>query len=219
MIDHIEDTCVPTEFELIALARQGDREAFGELIQRHYHSCVNVAAVVLSDRTEAQDETQNACWKAFTHIGQYRGTAAFSSWLIKIVVNECFMRLRVRRRTQLIHFDAAIGSTGSVPMELVGSADDPEHGLVKRQLFAIVENEIRLIPPLLRDVILLRDFQDLSMGDVADQLGITVPAAKSRARLALRERVLQRYGRNGCRMTASRVQMLPARSARRANGM
>src|SRR5581483_2182168 len=101
-----------TDFELIGIARQGDRGAFGELIQRHYRSCVNVATLVLRNRTEAQDEVQKAAWKAFAHLDQYQGAAEFSTWLLRIVENECLMLMREKSRAQFLYLDADGNTSG-----------------------------------------------------------------------------------------------------------
>src|SRR6516225_6943439 len=90
----VPDKFVRTDVELVELSRQGDSDAFGELLFRHYHKCANLAGFILRDRAGASDEVQKACWKAFEHLDQYRGKAEFSTWLSRIVVNECRMVLR-----------------------------------------------------------------------------------------------------------------------------
>jgi RNA polymerase sigma-70 factor (ECF subfamily) len=212
------DDSVLTDFELISIARAGDRSAFGKLIERHYRSCVNVATVVLRDRTAAQDEVQKAAWKAFAHLDQYQGAAAFSTWLLRIVENECLMLMRERRRAQFLYLDAEGSANGIGPLELPAAAADPEHDLINRQLAEMVQREVRCIPPLLRNVLVLRDIQQLPIARVALQLGISIPAAKSRlvrARRELRERAVRFCGPNGFRISASRVQVLPAKAVRR----
>ena len=59
--------------QLIEAARDGDQDAFGELLQRHHRRCLNLATSILRDRGEAEEETQNACWKAFEQIDRFRG--------------------------------------------------------------------------------------------------------------------------------------------------
>jgi RNA polymerase sigma-70 factor, ECF subfamily len=201
---------------LVALAKEGDRHAFEQLINRHYQTCVNLASFMLHDRGEAQDEVQEACWKAFEHLHQYHGDAEFVSWLLRIVVNQCLMLLRVRRRTQFCYLDDDGRQNGSRPLELSANTPDPEHAVVSCEQEEILRNEIRRIPPLLRNVILLRDLQELPMGTVAEQLGISVAAAKSRllrARAELRARVLGKSGDPKHRLAVGAK--LPAKSHRR----
>ena len=94
--------------------------------------------------------------------------------------------------------------------------NDPENETIKNDMIQVLRIEIRHIPPLLRQVILLRDIDQLAMTDIADRLGITVPAAKSRllrARGELRRRVLVRFGPTRHMIPLSAGGMLPARPA------
>lgn len=189
-----KDLSVLSDTELVARTRHGSEEAFNILVKRHYTTCVNIATFILRDRGDAQDEVQKACCKAFEHLDQYQGEAEFLTWLLRIVSNQCLMLIRVRRRARFVYIDAETGRERSSPMELPEMAPDPEHELMDRELHDVLQREIRHIPPLLRNVLLLRDVQELPMPDVAERLHITVPAAKSRllrARVELRARVMR----------------------------
>ncbi len=201
---------------LVGLAKNGDRGAFEQLIQRHYQTCVNIAGCILHDWAEAQDQVQEACWKAFAHLDQYHGDAEFVTWMLRIVVNECLMLLRVRRRSHFCYLDDDRGESGGRPMELPSSTPDPEHEVASLQLEEVLRKEIRHIPPLLRNVLLLRDVQELPMTLVAERLGISVAAAKSRllrARWELRNRMLEKSGNAKHHLPVG--SRLPARSHRR----
>jgi RNA polymerase sigma-70 factor, ECF subfamily len=218
MRNNFDETETRTEIELLAAARSGDNEAFGELLRKHYPSCISLATFILRDRSEAQDEVQQACWKAFERLYQYEGEAKFSTWLLRIVVNQCLMLIRGRKRPQFLHLDGYPGADDSAPLQLPSASPDPEQALLKREMIQVLKREIRNIPPLLRSVILLRDIKELSMQEVAERLGITVPAAKSRlmrARIELRKRVLQCCGKSKHMMPLSSEQTLPARSNHR----
>jgi RNA polymerase sigma-70 factor, ECF subfamily len=212
----IEKECVQTDGELVALARAGDNDAFGKLIHKHYPACVNIASFMLRDRSEAKDEVQKACWKAFKHLDQYHGESEFLPWILRIVVNQCLMLMRVRRRVRFLYIDAGSSHDGGRPIELPAAAIDPEHEVIKNEMQDILKTEIRRIPPLLRTVMILRDVEELPMLHVAERLGITVPAAKSRllrARSELRQRVIQRCA-NGHSATDAKGQRMPAGSVR-----
>ena len=98
----VQDDSVPGDCKLVERSRQGDTRAFGELLNRHYRHCANLAVLILRDREGASDEVQNACWKAFEHLDQYRGTAEFATWCSKIAINECLMVLRSNGGKQFI---------------------------------------------------------------------------------------------------------------------
>ena len=188
---------VHSDAELVAQSREGCQEAFGELIKRHYQTCVNIATFMLHDRAEAQDEVQKACWKAFIHLDQYQGEAEFLMWMLRIVENQCRMLLRVRKRAQLLHIDAENDRDASQVIELPARGPGPEEELMSSELRAVLQREIHRIPRLLRNVLFLRDVQELPMTNVAERLNITIPAAESRllrARLELKARLLRQSG-------------------------
>ncbi len=210
MLSTIDQFCERTDGELVALARDGNKDAFGALIHRHYRACVNIASFMLRDRAEGQDEVQNACLRAFEHLDQYHGEAEFLQWILRIVVNQCLMLMRVRRRARFLYLDGESEHNGRWPIQLPALSISPEGEVIQRERHAILETEIRRIPPLFRRVLQLRDIDGLPMTDVAEQLGITVPAAKSRllrARNELRERVSRRW-ENGNSMPVASTQRL-----------
>jgi RNA polymerase sigma-70 factor (ECF subfamily) len=198
--------------ELVDAARMDDRDAFGELVRRHHQMCVNLAASILRDRGEAEEETQNACWKAFKHLDQFHGEAEFSAWLFQIVENQCLMLIRRRRRVQFVRLDDHFPDRGNESLQLPAAGVDPEGQLGSLEIRQVLHMEIRRIPPLLRNVIMMRDVRQMPMSDLAAQLGITVAAAKSRllrARIELRHRMLRHCGRTGIWTLMARVAAPP----------
>jgi len=197
--------------ELVEMSRQGDARAFGELIQRYYSTCLKRATFMVRNRSDAEDEVQNACWKAFQRLAQYRGDGTFSAWLCRIVENQCLMRIREERISQFVYLDESTDS--NVRLELVGKLASPEDELGEQQVVNLIRREISLIPPLLRNVMVLRDVEQLPMPDVATRLGLSVPAAKSRlmrARAELRLRVAKHCGPKGCASLTQRARYMQA---------
>jgi len=185
-----------TDAELVALARNGRDDAFGELVRRHRQRCIEVASYILKNRGDAEDEAQNAIFKAYTHLDQFQNEAEFATWLARIVTNQCLMVLRARRRSRAIYLDEPTTDQHVRRLELPAEGPDPEGEVAARQVMNLLQVEMRRIPPLLRRVMELRDLEQLPMLAVADRLGITVPAAKSRllrARLELRSRILKHH--------------------------
>ena len=185
---------------LVDLARGGDRDAFGELTRRHRRKCVDLATFFLRNRGDAEDEVQNAFSKAYAHLDQYHGEAEFATWLARIVENQCLMLMRVRRRTRFLYLDESDSNVDAPPVQLPACGPDPEGEFAFEQMKTVLKTEIRRIPPMLRHVMILRDIQELPMVEVADQLGITVPAAKSRllrARAELRSRLMKHTAQSG----------------------
>jgi len=188
------------DVDLVEAAQAGDHVAFSELIRRFQPYCLKSALSILRDRQDAEDEVQNALWKAFEHIRQFQHEAKFSTWLSRIVVNQCLMRLRQRRRSKLVYVEDAIAGEETAALDLPDPRETPERSFGNRELASALRVEINRIPPLLRRVFLLRDVQELPMPEVADLLGISVAAAKSRllrARVELRNRLTKYHGRHG----------------------
>ncbi len=195
MRDAIAELTILTDRQLVEMARCGDQRAFGELAQRHWAKCVNLGCYFLRNRGDAEDQAQNAILKAYQHLDQYQGQAEFSTWLGQIVANQCLMLMRVRRRARFVYLDES-PSEPRLPIQLAATDPDPEGDLAFVQLNQIVRSELERIPRLMRNVMLLRDIQGLPIEDVANQLGITISAAKSRlvrARSELRSRMSRHY--------------------------
>ncbi len=186
--------------QLVDLAQCGDNDAFAELIERHMATCKRLAVSIVRDKQDAEDEVQNACWKAFEHLSQFQRDARFSTWLSRIVVNQCLMRLRKDKRARFLYLDDGVAGEEVAVLELPDEEPSPEASHARGELRKVLRQEIARIPPLLRDVFLLRDVQELPMPDVASRLGISVAAAKSRllrARLELRQRMRKHCGMLG----------------------
>jgi RNA polymerase sigma-70 factor (ECF subfamily) len=204
----------PRDSELLEGARNGDQDAFGELLRRHYQRCVNLASSILRDRGEAEEEAQNACWKAYEHLNQFQGDSEFSSWLLQIVKNQCLMLIRRRHGMQFLHLDERGPEDGNEIIQLPSAAMDPEGAFGSREVQQALRREIRRIPRVLRNVIMLRDVQQLPMPELAAQLGISVAAAKSRllrARIELRNRMARHCGKTGAWILMSGPAAPPAK--------
>lgn len=185
---------------LVELAQQGEQAAFAELVRRHKSSCMKVALSMLRDRQDAEDEVQTSIWKAYEHLGQFHRDSRFSTWLTRIVVNQCLMKIRREKRARFLYLDEGATKDDAAALELKSAAATPEQDLARREVAEVLHHEIHRIPPLLRNVFVMRDVQQLPMPDVATRLGISVAAAKSRllrARLELRERLRRHCGRLG----------------------
>jgi RNA polymerase sigma-70 factor (ECF subfamily) len=187
-----------SEDALVAAAKNGDTEAFGELIQRYRKTCLKRAMMMIRNRSDAEDEVQNAFWKAFQRLDQFRGEGSFAAWLGRIVENQCLMRIRESRSSRFVYLDEANDS--NIRIELVGQSADPEEQVGVDEVIKLLRREVSRIPPLLRNVMLLRDLDQLPIPDVAARLGLSIPAVKSRlmrARLELRSRITKHCGRKG----------------------
>lgn len=187
--------------ELVIRSQAGETAAFSELVHRHHAACVRLAVTILRNRDDAEDEVQNALSKAFEHIGQFQRGCKFSTWLTRIVVNQCLMRIRQAKRSRLVSIsESGYPEQNQTSWELADPRQTPDRELGGEEVRRVLETEVRKIPPLLRNAFILRHVQELPMNEVAGRLGISVAAAKSRllrARLELQQRLDRHLGRLG----------------------
>ncbi|MFL6450483.1 MAG: RNA polymerase sigma factor [Bryobacteraceae bacterium] len=185
---------------LVENCTNGDEAAFDELMKRHHPTAIKVAYSIVRNRQDAEDEVQNAFWKAYKHIGQFNRDSKFSTWLTRIVVNQCLMKLRRSRKFHYLYIGDASTAEDFVNVELRDNRHTPEEDVGEVEVHEVLFEEIRKTPPLLRNVFLLRDVQQIPMPQVAEMLGISVAAAKSRllrARSELRSRMTRHCSRSG----------------------
>ena len=142
-----------TDEELVAEAKAGDNRAFAELVQRHQTNCYRQALSILRDPHDAEDEVQNALWKAFEHLEKFEGNSLFSTWLTRIVVNQCLMRLRKQKRAKLFYVDETIEAEGIARFEIPDERSNPDEELGRSEVEVLVRSEISRITPLFSSVI------------------------------------------------------------------
>ena len=197
------DTEIPTivncaDDELVRRAQASDDVAFAELMRRTSPTSMKLAVSILRDRQEAEDQVQNSYMNAWRHVGQFQREAKFSTWISRIVVNQCLMQLRKLRHLNAVSMVQEGLDGESREMEVTDHRQSPEDGLAGKELAQVLTKEIQRLPPLLRSVLLLRDVDQLSTAEVATQLGLTPSAVKSRllrARAELRTRLEKYRGR------------------------
>jgi RNA polymerase sigma-70 factor (ECF subfamily) len=165
---------------LLRDARAGDGAALNRLLHQHRNGVYRYGLQVCRTTEDAEDAVQETLWAATRAIGTFRGTAqSIASWMFTIVRHECYRLLERHRR------DAA-------PVDV---RDDPDDVLEARRQARALAEALAGLDPAHREVILLRDIQELSAPEAAERLGISVEALKSRlhrARAALREQVRRR---------------------------
>ena len=159
-----------------------------------------MATGILRNRDDAEDEVQNAFWKAYGHLGLFCGQSTFSTWVTRIVINHCLMRYRRSRRVQFVSYDS-LSSDGDwyVAFEPTNEAS-PEDGVGETQVNDALRLELRRLPILLRVPIEMYFIRGQSLEQVAAGLGISVAATKSRLHRGqsyLKDRMLRHCGRRG----------------------
>lgn len=167
------------EPELIVHAKTGNTEAIAELFRRYYASSVAVARGILRTPDDALDAVQSAYLAAFRNFRSFRGDAKFKTWITRIVINECLMVLRTpARRRSFVSLDNA-QHNGTRPV-VIDKGLTPEQVALRAEARASVMELAALLPPQLKDVFMLCDLSGLSVGETARELGLKIPATKTR---------------------------------------
>jgi len=189
-------TSVQDDRELLARAQAGDMSAFESLVGRHEEKVYGLAFRMTRSEADAAEIAQDTFLSAYQHLGEFRGEAAFGSWVHRIAANNALMRLRRQKVVDIVSDEVA----GPEFTERGSLAEVPESDWSKRADDKIIEDELGraiqaatdALPEGYREVFLLKDVEGLSYEEISEMVGISIPAVKSRlhrARLALREAI------------------------------
>lgn len=165
---------------LLARARGGDLDAFAELVRRYERRVQAVLVRLLEDERDVEEATQDTFVKAWSALGRFRGDAAFFTWIYRIAVNEALVRKR-RRHPATEEFEDASERAVAAP------CSEPESASTEAEQRRFLLERIRALPFEYRAPLVLRDLEGLSNQEVADVLGLSVAAAKSRIHRARME--------------------------------
>ena len=183
-------SAVPVTDVVLDAARAGDVVALNQLIASQRQGVYRFGLQVCRTTEDAEDAVQETLWAATRAIRAFRGTASsIASWLFTMVRRECLRLLHGRGRRPV----PLAGGEDDIPGDFV----DPEDVVAMRRRNQQLAEGLAALDPLHREVVLLRDIQEMSAPEAAAHLGISVDALKSRlhrARMTLRQHVLHGCG-------------------------
>lgn len=175
----------PSDRSLVLRTRQGDDEAYGELVTRHQNQVFNVCYRLLGERREAEDMSQETFIRAYEKLATFDVERPFGPWIRRVATNVCLNQLKKFKMVHLEYQD-----------ELDEPRDDPEPGPEDQRVLAerhlMIRRALRALPVHYRAVIELRHFHELSYAEISNELGIPLSDVKShlyRARRQLAERL------------------------------
>lgn len=177
------------DLDAVAGVLGGNREMFEVIVRRYNTQLYRVGMAYLHDHAQTEDAMQDAYLKAFLNLKRFRGNSAFSTWLTRIMINECLMILRSRKRFVMENFDEENEAAGDDSRNR--SCPEPLH---RQELKAALEEAIRKLPRGHRTVYLLREVQQLSIAETAACLGISpenVKVSLHRARERLKTELMK----------------------------
>lgn len=158
----------------VEAARRGDKQAFSQLVQAYQRPVYNLTYRMLGNSEEAEDAAQETFLRAYARLGQYDPQMKFSTWVFSIANHHCIDRLRKRRATHISIDD------NPVLENLQEETPQPEHQALEQEQSIELQGLINLLEPEYRTPLVLRYWEELSYEEIAEAMGVTVAAVKSR---------------------------------------
>ena len=183
---------------LVEALRRDDPDAATAFVEAYGDRVYRLARRITSSNEDAEEVAQDALWTAARKIGSFKGESAFGSWLYRITANAAYMKLRSRRATaNEIALDEVLPTLDDdgrhfEPMDDWSARVDEQ--ALQGELREVLEGAIAALPPEYRTAVVLHDIEGLSNPDIAEALGLSLPAVKSRihrSRLFLRQRLAE----------------------------
>lgn len=180
------------EFALIERICNGEKELFYALIQPYERAVYFAAHSIMQNEADAEDVAQEAMLKALKYLSSFRRESKFSTWLVQIAVNEARLRVRKERRNLYDSIDEPAESESGdyLPNDFADWREIPSEALHNKQLRQALQRAIAALAPKYREVLVLRDVDQLSIAETAEALGISEANVKTRllrARLQVRD--------------------------------
>jgi RNA polymerase sigma-70 factor, ECF subfamily len=172
---------VRDEEQMIASVLSGDTEKYHDLIRPYEHSVYRMALSFMKNDSDAEDVAQEAFLSAFRNLAAFRGQAKFSTWLISITLNEARGRLRRQSLVRMDSLDETPEEGGHVsPALLRDWREVPSESLERKEIREMLQAAIGGLAPIYREVVMLRDVEELSVEETATVLTISAASVKTR---------------------------------------
>lgn len=188
------------EKELIAKAKQGDMQAFEELILKHEKIVYNVAFRMMNHSEDAKDISQEVFLKAYRNIKNFDERSMFSTWLYRITTNTCIDEMRKRKGKQSYSLEEELeNEDGSMQRQIADEGDTPEESLMRGEEKGEILQALDTLSEEHRAAIILRDVKGLSYEEISEIIELpmgTVKSRISRARNQLKNEILKIRERN-----------------------
>lgn len=170
-------TLETTDAELVERVLLGETEVFGILVRRWERPIYSLAVRMLGRDEDAYDICQETFLSAFRNLNSFRGEAKFSSWLYRIAINCCHSRLRKHSEKSNTSIDEQVEEHGLEPSD---HRVDLHDELYRREAADLVRKALAALPPEMRQVIVMKEYEGLKFHEIADILGVPVSTVKTR---------------------------------------
>lgn len=175
-----------TDEQLVEIAVRDDPEAFGEIVKRWERKIFALCFGMLQAEEEARDAAQETFIAAFKNLRNFRGEAKVSSWLHRIAVNQCLTkrrRARIRGESSLEEVETQGNETSfTAPVTL-----SPARNLEQNERLKLIRQAVLSLPPDLRQVIVMKEFEEMTFQQISETLDLPLSTVKSRTYTALKQ--------------------------------
>ncbi|MBI3615465.1 MAG: sigma-70 family RNA polymerase sigma factor [Candidatus Omnitrophica bacterium] len=185
-----------SDTDLLRQIQKGNESALEEILRRFQAKIYGLSLRMLRHSQDAEEVLQDVALTVFQKAGTFKGEAAVSSWVYRITVNACLMKIRRRPKVQSIPLEEELGPAmneeGMIAEPVADWTSIPRDELERKELAARIEEAVGELPPEYRAVFVLRDVEGLSAEAACHVLNLSLPALKSRlhrARLFLRKKL------------------------------
>lgn len=183
-----------SDAELLTRARAGDTEALATLLERHETQVYRFGMKMCRDPEDARDVLQDTLLALARGVHDFRGASSISTWLYTVARSFC---IKKRRRSKFAAEETSLETIPTSAASLADPTQHPDEALAGKQVERALQQAIHALEPSNREVLILRDVEGLTAPEVAEVLGISVQAVKSRlhrARVAVRQSLAPQLG-------------------------
>lgn len=174
-----------TDEQLVRLAVDRDPDAFGEIVIRWERKIYALCYGILKREDEAKDAAQDTFIAAYRNLGRFRGEAKVSSWLHRIAVNQCLTRKRKDKTRSESFVDDS--DREALNVFVAPLRESPSRLSEKAERLEAVRTAVNSLPPELKEVVLLKEFDEMTFQEISDEIDVPLSTVKSRMYTALKQ--------------------------------
>ena len=183
-----------TDQELAARARDGDQDAFEQLVRDNEKRIYTLALRMTGSREDALDLAQDAFFQAWKALPTFQGESSFATWIYRLATNVCIDYLRKQKRRRQVESELSLDDDEAAWSEPADWSQDPQRQLERSEMGRALERGLQALPEQQRQILVLRELSGLSYQEIGTAMELDLGTVKSRiarARVALRKILLE----------------------------
>jgi RNA polymerase sigma-70 factor (ECF subfamily) len=169
------------DFKLVELAKEGDQNAFAELMKRYNRSLYHVILKMVRNVDDAEDLTIEAFAKAFKNLERFKQDYTFSTWLFRIATNNCIDFIRKKKNNETFSLNNLYNNTENEEfnLDIADEASDPQEDTIRSQKAELMQKLVARLPIKYRKLVTMRYFEERAYQEIAEELEIPIGTVKA----------------------------------------